>query len=141
MTDRLTELKAKKTEIDHEELVSEIEKSKGKGRLTERLGEMIIEMVEGYSRLDKWRNYDSLDDWKGDAIMTLCNRILNYDDAKARRKNSRNPSMAYATMIIYHSFLKSRQKEERTNWKVKEEITNRALSRIPPERQQSPKNG
>ena len=72
------------------------------GRLTEKLGHMIVEMVERYGQKPNWRNYTHIDDMKADARFALTQSILKFSPLK-----SSNP-FAYATQTMKTAFIQSK---------------------------------
>ena len=72
------------------------------GRLTEKLGAMIVEMVERYGSKPNWRYYTHIDDMKADARLALAQSILKFSPIK-----SSNP-FAYATQTMKTAFIQSK---------------------------------
>lgn len=68
------------------------------GRLTDRLGQMFIKLVERYSHRANWRGYTYVDEMRGQALVQLSQVALKFNEAK-----SDNP-FAYYTAAVNNSF-------------------------------------
>ena len=75
--------------------------------LTPKLVEMLMMLVKRYSSKANWRGYTYIDDMRGDALLSLCQNALKFDEEK-----SKNP-FGYYTQIVTHSFLTALDKEKK----------------------------
>lgn len=70
------------------------------GRITNRLGDMWMKLVERYGYRSNWRGYSYLDEMRAQALMQLSQVGLQFDESK-----SSNP-FSYYTQVVATSFLK-----------------------------------
>jgi hypothetical protein len=69
------------------------------GKFTNKLGIMILKLVEKYSHRGNWRGYSYVDEMRGQAILGLSSVALQFDEYK-----SDNP-FSYWTSCVYGSFV------------------------------------
>lgn len=81
--------------------------SKNHGKLTEKLGDMIIKLSKRYSTRGNLRAYTYVDELQGEAIIHLCAAGLKFDE-----KKSKNP-FAYFTQLIKCAMIKVLNAEKR----------------------------
>lgn len=84
--------------VDNAELMDEIAKSKDGGRMTEKLGSLLIVLVDGVGEMPEYRKSPLLDDMKGDALLALSSKCLKFDPLKGTKP------FAYATAIAINKF-------------------------------------
>lgn len=109
--------KAPKNYLNNENLIIEIVKSQKTQKkftkrspgqcLTPELVNMLILLVNRYSKSRNWNNYSYLEDMKSEALVSLCQNALKFDIEK-----SQNP-FGYYTTLITNSFLSFMEKEKR----------------------------
>jgi hypothetical protein len=93
--------------------------SKSHGSLTNNLALMIIKLSENYALKSNWRNYTFRDEMEGQAILQLCQVVLQFDESK-----SSNP-FSFLTQISYHSFVRMFNSEKK-NRDIRDELLIRA---------------
>jgi hypothetical protein len=70
------------------------------GYFTDTLARMIMKLTDKYASKGNWRNYSYVEEFKGQAVMQLCQVALQFDESK-----SANP-FAFFTSICHNSFLR-----------------------------------
>jgi hypothetical protein len=85
------------------------------GRLTNKLGQMFIKLVERYSHRSNWRGYTYVDEMRGQALLQLSFVALKFNEAK-----SDNP-FAYYTAAVNNSFTGVLNSEKR-NQGIRDDI-------------------
>lgn len=93
--------------VDNKELLAEIRLMKTSGKMSERLGGMILAIARRYSSKGSWSGYTWKNDMIGDACLTVCKYLHNFNEEK-----SKNP-FSYITEIVYHSFVAHINKEKK----------------------------
>jgi hypothetical protein len=68
------------------------------GKMTNKLGLMMLKLVEKYSTKSNWRNYSYVDEMRGNAILQLTQFGLYFDESKG------NNPFAYFTSTLNNSF-------------------------------------
>lgn len=91
--------------IENEELIAEILESQEKGRITDRLGELMMILVENIARKPEFSQLHFLDDLKGNALLALCRNVLKFDIARSRK------AFDFATTLVINDFRQSKQSE------------------------------
>lgn len=81
--------------------------NKDHGKLTERLGEQILLMVDRVARQSNWCGYSYIDEMKDHAVLMLVRYILKFDSRKTE-----NP-FAFAQTNIYYAFVRYMQNEKK----------------------------
>lgn len=117
MTGKLDYLKSKDTDICREEMLAEVLASKRDGVLTERLGELIIELVEGISRQHRWSGYTDIEDYKGDAIIVLMDATMKFNP-----DISDNP-MSYFTTCVTRCMDSRVKSDRKKHWEFKQRLS------------------
>lgn len=79
-----------------------------KGKMTNKLGSMMIMLINRYSMRANWRNYSYIDEMRSTALVQLAQIGLYFDESKGS-----NP-FAYMTSAISNSFLGVLNNEKRT---------------------------
>jgi hypothetical protein len=79
------------------------------GRLTDRLGVLIYNLVINYSRKPNWSNYTYLDEMISHALEAAMVPVLRYDERK-----SNNP-FAFLTTNTFYAFAKIQKREAQVN--------------------------
>lgn len=81
-----------------------------KGRITDKLAQMIIMLAERYIKAGNWSGYTYTDDMKATGIAHLCEVILKFDASQ-----SNNP-FAYMTRCVTMSYISvlNKEKEQRS---------------------------
>lgn len=102
--------------IDNLELVDEIAKSKAKGRITDRLGELLMEMVESFATTPRFREYSIIEDMKGEALVVLVANITKFDPNKSSN------AFSFATKTIENSFKHTIKMEKKKHWDLEDKI-------------------
>ncbi|APX65572.1 hypothetical protein AV944_06630 [Sphingomonas sp. LK11] len=72
--------------------------TKDKGRLTNRMGVILNQMVERYATRPNWRNYSYVDEMKAFTLAHLCATALKFDETRF------NNPFAYYTTIMENAF-------------------------------------
>jgi hypothetical protein len=85
------------------------------GRLTNRLAEMFMLLVERYSRRGNWRGYSYNDEMRSTALLQLSHAALLFDEAKGE-----NP-FAFYTTTIKNCFTRTLL-NERKNQNIRDEL-------------------
>jgi len=85
------------------------------GNLTDNLALMIMKLAEKYSMKSNWRNYSYREEMEGQAVLQLCQVVLQFDESK-----SQNP-FAFLTTISHNSFLRILN-IEKTNQKLRDQL-------------------
>ena len=85
------------------------------GRLTNKLGQMFMKLVERYSHRSNWRGYTYVDEMRGQALLQLSLVALKFNEAK-----SDNP-FAYYTAAVNNSFTQVLNLEKR-NQNIRDDI-------------------
>lgn len=85
------------------------------GRLTNKLGQMFMKLVERYSHRSNWRGYTYVDEMRGQALLQLSFVALKFNEAK-----SDNP-FAYYTAAVNNSFTQVLNLEKR-NQNIRDDI-------------------
>ena len=75
--------------------------------MTPKLAQLLMIMVESYSRKGNWRGYSWIDDMRSEALVNLTMNVLKFDESK-----SDNPH-AYITRCIETTFLRELRKHKR----------------------------
>lgn len=75
--------------------------------MTPKLAQLLMTMVESYSRKGNWRGYSWIDDMRSEALVNLTMNVLKFDESK-----SDNPH-AYITRCIETTFLRELRKHKR----------------------------
>lgn len=93
--------------VTNEELVPEIVEFKRTKVMSERLGDMIIQIATNYSKKGSFFGYTWKDDMVSDAVLTCMKYLHNFDPDKEDEKGIKmkpNP-FAYITIICHRAFL------------------------------------
>ena len=85
------------------------------GRITNKLGTMVLKLVERYSHRSNWRGYTYVDEMRGQALVQLSQVGLQFNEAK-----SDNP-FAYYTAAVNNSFTRVLNLEKR-NQTIRDDI-------------------
>lgn len=103
------EVKAKPTNhyVRNKDLLPEIIECRERGEVSDKLGRMLLLIVENYSRKYNWVNYSFKDDMKGHALVHLSNAALKFDPAR-----SNNP-FAYYTQVAKNAFIQIIKQERK----------------------------
>lgn len=100
--------------VDNAQMLIEIGKSQERSRVTEKLGTMIIDMVDSYARKPSFNGYTDIEDYKGEAIIVLMESALKFDPNK-----SDNP-FSYLTTCLKNSLLQSIENDKKKIWDAKQ---------------------
>lgn len=103
---KATKKKKAKNYINNKDLLAEVIKSKEQGKMTDKLGHMILLLVKRYSSQPCYTGYTYVEDMESHALMTVC-KVWN----SFKPEKSNNP-FAYFTQTIKHSFWQYLEKEE-----------------------------
>lgn len=85
------------------------------GRVTNKLGRMLVTMTESYARRGSWRNYSYVDEMRQEALLNLCQNVLRFNDAKT------NNAHAYITRCLQTAFIRELRKQQKQGI-IKDEI-------------------
>jgi len=85
------------------------------GRLTNKLGTMMLKLVERYSHRGNWRGYTYVDEMRGQALVQLSQIGLQFNESK-----SNNP-FAYYTAVVNNCFTRVLNIEKH-NQKIRDDI-------------------
>jgi len=97
----------KKHYVRNKDLLPEIIDCREKGIVSDKLGRMLLLIVENYARKYNWANYTFRDDMKGHAMVHLSNAALKFDPAR-----SNNP-FAYYTQVAKNAFIQIIKQERK----------------------------
>ena len=86
------------------------------GRITDALALSIQKLIKRYSTRPNWSGYSYLDEMQGDALLSLIDRVLRFDESKGD-----NP-FAYMTSIMSNTFTQ-RLNAEKRQMDMKNEIS------------------
>lgn len=78
-----------------------------KGKMTNKLGSMMLMLINRYSMRANWRNYSYIDEMRSTALVQLAQTGLYFDESKGL-----NP-FAYMTSVLANSFLGVLNNEKR----------------------------
>jgi hypothetical protein len=81
--------------------------SSTRGKITNRLVQSLVMLVEKYSQKGNFRNYSYIEDMRGQALLQLSQVVLQFDESR-----SDNP-FAFFTTITHHSFVKILKQEKK----------------------------
>lgn len=108
--------KKPKNYINNTDLMIEIDLSRKQGKMTNKLAQMLMLLVERYSKHPDYANiYSYVDDMKSFALLTLVKVWVSFNPEK-----SKNP-FAYFTQIIRHAFYQYLNHEKKQR-EIKDEI-------------------
>jgi len=101
--------------ISQDELLAEIMRAKKIGRVTDKLGRMIILMVEEYSNHPWWARWTSnrKEELMGAARVALIRSILKYDPSYAVRRGKKPNPLAYCTQGMKRAMLDQNLREQK----------------------------
>jgi len=94
--------------IDKKELVVELNKWKKSGDMSDKLGTMLLSIVNGLGQKRNFSGYTYIDDMKGMAIEFLVKYARNFNDSKPNSN-----AFSYCTQIAYCAFIQYIQKEKK----------------------------
>jgi hypothetical protein len=77
------------------------------GRITPKLGRMLMALATNYAAKPNWAGYSYVDEMQATALVSLSRAILQFDESKGS-----NP-FAYATTIVNNAFLKVLKDEKK----------------------------
>lgn len=77
------------------------------GRLTPRLGRLILLMTDKFGHKLSWRNYSYIDDLKLEAVLNLTQNVLKFNDAKTKNAH------AYITRCIETTFIRELKRQKK----------------------------
>lgn len=97
----------KKHYVRNKDLLPEIIDCRERGVVSDKLGRMLLLIVENYARKYNWVNYTFRDDMKGHAMVHLSNAALKFDPAR-----SNNP-FAYYTQVAKNAFIQIIKQERK----------------------------
>ena len=93
--------------VRNKDLLPEIIDCREKGVVSDKLGRMLLLIVDNYARKWNWVNYTFRDDMKGHALVHLSNAALKFDPAR-----SNNP-FAYYTQVTKNAFIQIIKQERK----------------------------
>lgn len=99
--------KKKKKYLNNADMLIELEKSRERGQMTERLGHMLQTLATRYASQGNFAGYSYVDDMKAYAMYMICRTWHRFDPSK-----SNNP-FAFFTQCIKHSYYQFLNKEKR----------------------------
>ena len=99
--------KEKSYYVTNKDLLPEIIKCKKEGKISEKLGHMLLLIVNNYVRKVNFSSYTYRDDMKGHALLHLTNAALKFNPER-----SNNP-FAYYTQITKHAFIQVLKQEKK----------------------------
>lgn len=110
-----TKKKSPENYITNEELLPAVLEAKKLGRVTPKLGKMILLLVERYSEHRWWSGYSPnwLNEMKSEGIVALTRGILKFDPEYAVKQGKKPNVFAYSTTVLYRSFKSTRDKEKK----------------------------
>ena len=88
-----------KNYVNNKELLQEIDDFQQTEVMSERLGEILLNIAEQYSSKGNFSGYTWRDDMVGEAVLTCVKYLKNFN-----REKSNNP-FSYITQICYNSFV------------------------------------
>lgn len=103
----MTVQKRKKNYLNNADLLIELEKSRERGRMTEKLAHMLQTLATRYASQGNFAGYSYVEDMKAYAMYMICRTWHRFDPSK-----SNNP-FAFFTQCIKHSYFQFLNKEKR----------------------------
>jgi DNA-directed RNA polymerase specialized sigma subunit len=101
--------------LTNEDLLPEVLKSVAAGKISERLGKMLLLLTDRYSRKFSFVRYSYREDMVGYALINLCKTALKFNPER-----SSNP-FAYYTQAIKNSFIQYMLLEKREHY-IRDEL-------------------
>lgn len=90
---------SKKNYVNNADLLIEINDYKITGVMSEKLGEMLLEIANNFSRRGNFASYTWREDLVADGVYTCIKYLKNFDTTKSSN------AFSYITQIYYHAFL------------------------------------
>lgn len=90
---------SKKNYVNNADLLVEINDYKTTGIMSEKLGEMLLEIANNFSSRGNFANYTWREDLVADGVLTCIKYLKNFDTNKSSN------AFSYITQIYYHAFL------------------------------------
>ena len=93
--------------VNNEDFLIEIRKSRAQGRMTDKLGRMMMLLVDRYAKKSSFSGYSYLSDMKSSALLNLCKCWAGFDETK-----SNNP-FGYYSISVLRSFIQVLNSEKK----------------------------
>lgn len=77
------------------------------GTISRILGAYLIQMVESFARKANFRNYSYIDEMKSEALLTLSQNVLKFNEAKSSNAH------AYISQCIHTTFIRELKRQKR----------------------------
>jgi DNA-directed RNA polymerase specialized sigma24 family protein len=119
-----TEGKPSKIYCSNAEMTQELKEYKNTGVISEKLGQMFIDISTRYANKGKFFNYTEKEDWIGDIILRMVEQIDKFDPDHPRAN-----AFAYFTMIAHRKILTNIKKFKR-QFNTKMEITEKLIEEM-----------
>lgn len=110
--------------INPKELIEEIQKFKDDGTITEKLGEMILNIAKRYASRPNFNGYSYKEDFIGEAVYRMIEQLDKIDLNHPKC----NP-FSYLTQICHYKFIAKINKEEKFR-KTKERLKDHLFDKI-----------
>lgn len=111
--------KSKIMHVSNAELLEELAKSRSKGDMTDRLGEMFIKLATHYLNKYEWRNYTYKDEMLSLCILYMCQCWNKF------KPEITNQAFSYFTQVCYSACLRYLAYEKKAS-RVKDNLYNEA---------------
>lgn len=92
--------------VENDEFLEEIRKTQEKGKYTEKIGKILLNIVDGIGSRPNFSNYTWLEEMKGDALIIALKAVYSYDI-----DHPKNNPFGYFSRTIWWSFLTTIKKE------------------------------
>ena len=103
--------------VDNKELLEEVRKYKETGKMSERLGGMILMIARNYATKGSYAGYTWVEDFIAEAALTCVRYLKSFDENKYAEPNP----FAYITTICRNAFI-SYIREQKKHSEIKNEI-------------------
>lgn len=107
--------KTKIMHVSNAELLKELETSRNKGVMTERLGEMFIKLASHYLNRYEWRNYTYKDEMQSLCLVYMCQCWNKFNPEKTTQ------AFSYFTQVCYSACLRHLAYEKKAS-RVKDNL-------------------
>jgi len=110
----------KKHYVDKKELRAEIIQCTKEGKVSDKLADMFIKIVDGVGlRFNNLEYYGVMDDVKQDCLVLLLQKYNNYDpERRSKTTGQKTSPFAFLTTIVYHQMMYKVSREKTRKEKI-----------------------